>query len=182
MSGAVVWITGVPASGKTTLARGLVAELQRRGVVTLWLDSDDLRGVIPADYSESGRDAFYGALGHIARLGAEGGSLVIVSATASRRRYRDQARAQVMRFFEIYLRCDPAALRGERDIKGLYARADAGELDALPGASAPFEPPEDAQLTLDTEALDARAVLAQATRWLELEVLPTCQGGSRHGS
>lgn len=152
MAAAVIWITGPPSSGKTTLARLLIQELREQGLASLWLDSDDLRGALTpsADYSEKGRAAFYAALSHVARLGAEGGVWVVISATGSRRRFRRDLRAAVPRFVEVWLRCDDAVLR-KRDVKGLYRRAEAGEIAHLPGHGAEYEPPERAEIVLDSD-------------------------------
>jgi adenylylsulfate kinase-like enzyme len=151
-AGTVVWITGPPASGKTTVARLLIGGLKSRGHACLWLDSDDLRAALTpeATYTDADRAAFYRALAQIARLGAEGGATVVISATGSRRAFRDELRAAVSRFVEVWLRCDEAVLR-RRDVKGLYRRADAGDIRNLPGAGAAYEPPEHAEIVLDAD-------------------------------
>jgi adenylylsulfate kinase len=157
--GRIVWITGLPASGKTTLATRIVRALHARGVVTLALDSDDLRSVLTpeADYSPADRDRFYEALGHLAVLGAEGGATVVISATASRRAYRDRVRERFPRFIEVQLVCDEET-RKKRDPKHLYARAERAELRHLPGSGALYEPAEHAELTLDSARLDVDAM------------------------
>ena len=132
-AGAVVWLTGVPASGKTTLARALVAALRADGRAVLWLDSDALRAVMTPSptYSDAERQAFYDTIGYLARLGAEGGVVVVISATAMRRVYRDSVRAAVPTFLEIWLTC-PAEVLRRRDPKGLYKKVDTGEVKKLP--------------------------------------------------
>lgn len=160
--GLVVWLTGLPASGKSTLAECLLVELERRGRVTMWLDSDDLRRVLTpaAKYTPEERDVFYDGLGYVAALSAEGGAIAIVSATAPRRRYRDQARGRVERFVEVYLRCSEATRR-KRDFKGLYAGVDAGTIRSLPGLGAPYEPPLAPELSLDSAAASPEALAAE---------------------
>lgn len=145
----------MPATGKTTLARELVSALHHQKRVTLWLDSDDLRRVLTPNprYTDEERDQFYEAIAHLAVLGVEGGSIVIVSATAPFRRYRDELRARVDRFIEIWLRCDVRELE-ERDPKGLYAAARRGEVTRLPGVGAPYEVPHAAELVFDTDKTD----------------------------
>lgn len=161
MKGAVLWLTGVPGSGKTTTARRLVDHLAALDHPTLWLDSDDLRRFVPVGYDEAGRDAFYRLLGHLAHLGASGGSLVIVSATASRRAYRDEVRALLgARYVEVALTANPDVLRSERDVKGLYAQAAQGEITTLPGHGAPYEP-GDPDLVIDTSTLTPDLVAAR---------------------
>lgn len=166
--GPILWLTGLPASGKTTVARALIAALAAERRVTLHLDSDDLRPFFPG-YDQAGRDRFYAALAHLARRGAEGGAIVVVSATASRRAYRDAARAQAPgAFLEVYLTAD-LALVAARDPKGLYAAARRGEVADLPGVGARYEPPLSPELTLDAAgAIEAhvaalRGALAPST-------------------
>src|SRR5688572_13606926 len=150
MEGAVVWLTGIPATGKTTVARVLLDELTSRDVPTLFLDSDDLRKVMTPEptYSEEERDIFYAMIGHVAKLGAEGGSVVIVAATAPKRIYRDRVREQVESFVEVLIICDPEILE-RRDPKGLYAKAKAGEVRDLPGYDLPYEDPRAPELIFD---------------------------------
>lgn len=150
--GAVIWLTGRPASGKTTVAAVVIERLRAAGVATLWLDSDDLRTVLtPAPtYSDAERDAFYGALGHLAKLGAAGGVTVVVSATAPRRRYRDEVRRAVPHFLEVYLTA-PLSELTRRDPKGLYAATRVGAVERLPGLGADYEEPLAPELVIPTE-------------------------------
>jgi len=130
----VVWFTGLPACGKTTLAEHVRARLG--GVL---LDGDALRGVLEAgDYAD--RDAFYRRLAALATLLARQGHLVLVAATAHRRAYRDAARAAAPRFVEVHV-ATPLAECERRDPKQLYARARAGDLPLLPGVGVAYEPP-----------------------------------------
>ena len=130
----VVWITGLPSSGKSTLARHL-----REVVGGVVLDSDEVRDVL-GDRDYAGRDAFYRALAGLAALIARQDTIAIVAATAPLRRHRDVARALAPRFLEVYVDT-PLAECERRDTKGLYAAARRGEVTALPGAGATFEPP-----------------------------------------
>ncbi|MCA9557358.1 MAG: adenylyl-sulfate kinase [Myxococcales bacterium] len=166
---AVIWLTGPPASGKTTLAAALNTRLRAAELAVLWLDSDDLRPVLmpEAGYDDADRHRFYGAVAHLARRAAEGGCTVLISATASRRAHRAPLRRSVPRFHEVLLTCDPETLRA-RDPKGLYARADAGELPHLPGATAPYEPPDHPLVILDTGRLSVDAAVARLAEALGL--------------
>jgi len=135
MSGVVVWFTGLPASGKSTLA----ARVRDRLDHAIVLDSDQLREVLgTADYAR--RDEFYAVLGRLAALLAGQGHVVLVAATAPRRAHRDQARALAPRFVEVYVQT-PLDECERRDPKGLYARARADGATVLPGIGAPYEPP-----------------------------------------
>jgi len=152
--GQVVWLTGLPASGKSTLAATLLRRLGERGVVTMWIDSDDLRTIITpkATYSEEERDMFYTALGYVAALSAQGGAVAVVSATAPKREYREAARGRVERFVEVYLRC-AEHIRRARDFKGLYSASDEGVISTLPGIGAAYEKPLKPELVLDSGEL-----------------------------
>lgn len=141
MSGAIVWITGLPASGKSTLAARIRAGLAEAGVACAVLDSDEIRDALGhQDHSPEGRLVFYRALASLAALLARQGLAVLVPATAPSRSHRAAARALVPRFFEVHV-STPAAECRRRDPKGLYARAQAGNAPDLPGAGAPYEPP-----------------------------------------
>ena len=138
--GVVVWFTGLPASGKTTLAQRVRARLAGRRACVL-LDSDELRDVLgAAGYGGGERDRFYGVLAELAALLARQGHVVLVAATAPRRAHREAARAAAPAFREVWVRAALAACEA-RDVKGLYARARAGDAPTLPGVGAPYEPP-----------------------------------------
>jgi adenylylsulfate kinase len=168
MEGAVVWLTGIPATGKTTVAQILRDELTSRDVPTLLLDSDDLRRVMTPNpsYSDEERDTFYATIGHVASLAAHGGSVVIVSATAPKRTYRDHVRAQVESFVEVLLICDPEVLE-LRDPKGLYAKAKSGEIHDLPGYDLPYEDPREPELIFDSGRTSATEIAMAILRLLE---------------
>lgn len=160
--GPVAWLTGLPASGKSTLGRRLVARLRRRGVAALLLDSDEVRLALgrPAGRGEAERDAFYLALARLAALLSRQGFPVVVAATAPRRlhRTRDRACARGARFLEVHV-ATPAEDCAARDPKGLWAAARAGRVRGLPGAGAEYEPPRRPDLVasggLDRQALAA---------------------------
>jgi adenylylsulfate kinase len=155
MSGAVVWLTGLPASGKTTLAKK--AREQLGGIL---LDSDELRDVLgTGSYDAAGRDDFYRRLGELAALLARQGHLVLVAATAPRRAHRDAARVLAPRFVEVYV-ATPLDECERRDPKGLYARARAGDAPALPGIGVPYEPP----LAPEVVTSDSVTAIANALR------------------
>jgi adenylylsulfate kinase len=138
-----VWITGLPASGKSTIARALAGELASRGVDAAVLESDVLREVLTphATYSEEERETFYRSLTYIGALLVRHGVPVIFDATANRRVYREAARAMIERFVEVYVEC-PLEVCIARDPKGLYGKAHAGQASTMPGMQASYEPPE----------------------------------------
>jgi adenylylsulfate kinase len=137
--GVVVWLTGLPASGKTTLAERLRARLPRPAVL---LDSDVLRDIFGArGYGSDDRDEQYRVLGELAAMFARQSLVVIVAATAPRRIHREHARQLAPRFLEVHVATPLDTARG-RDPKGLYARADAGLAPDLPGVGAAYETPQ----------------------------------------
>lgn len=160
--GIVLWFTGLPASGKSTLAtrvRDLVAA--RRSCVVL--DSDALREALEATtYGDVAREGFYRSLANLAALIARQGHVVLVAATAPLRVHREHARAVAPEFVEIWVRTPLAACEA-RDPKGLYARARAGDAPRLPGVGAPYEAPPAPDVTaeggLDEAAAEAIARL-----------------------
>jgi adenylylsulfate kinase len=144
-----VWLTGLPASGKSTLAGALRRELEGRGIRAAVLESDALRRVLTPKpvYTDEERDTFYAALAYIGRLLTENGVPVIFDATANRRAYRERARAQIPRFLEVYVEC-PLEVCVARDPKGLYGRGRDGQATRVPGLQAEYEPPERPELVV----------------------------------
>ncbi|TNE45964.1 MAG: adenylyl-sulfate kinase [Deltaproteobacteria bacterium] len=166
--GLVFWLTGPPATGKSTLAQGLLECFHQQGLVTLWLDSDDLRTAFTPHptYSSEERDVFYGSIGHVAIRAAEGGVTVVISATASKRKFRDDVRESVERFVEVELEASPETLR-QRDIKGLYQKADAGEIAELPGVGTRYESAVAPELVLNSQRNQPDVLVNEVLAWLE---------------
>ncbi|MFT3917648.1 MAG: adenylyl-sulfate kinase [Anaeromyxobacteraceae bacterium] len=164
-AGAVVWVTGLPSSGKSTFARALHDRLRRLGTPALVLDGDEVRAALSPTpgYDEEARAAFYATLADLAALLAGQGLVAIVAATASRRAFRARARARAHRFVEVFVDV-PAEVCAARDPKGLWSAARAGHAPDLPGAGARYERPEHADVVArggeDAEALAAALVLA----------------------
>jgi adenylylsulfate kinase len=154
-TGFAIWLTGLPSSGKTTLAWALAEWLQRQKAVNVQiLDSDELRRQLTPNprYSAMERDWFYDTIVWLAKMLTGNGVNVIIAATGPLRRYRQDARNRIDRFAEVYVICAPEICR-ERDPKGLWARADRGEISNLPGADAPYEPPQPSEVTVRTDTL-----------------------------
>jgi len=144
-----VWITGLPASGKSTIVRALKAQLAERGVDVAVLESDVLRKVFVSDhpYSPEGRDMFYRQMVFVGSLLVEHGVPVIFDATANRRAYRDRARREFSRFIEVYLDV-PLEVCIARDPKGIYRGASTGNATNVPGLQDPYEPPESPEVVV----------------------------------
>ena len=144
-----VWVTGLPASGKSTLVAALKTQLAARGIDAAVLESDVLRQVLTPHprYDEEERDRFYSQMVFIGVLLAEHGVPVIFDATANRRRYRDQARLKIPRFLEVYVDC-PLETCMARDPKGIYRNALAKAANCVPGLQAAYEPPEHPEIVV----------------------------------
>jgi adenylylsulfate kinase len=147
-----VWLTGLPASGKSTVARALAAELAGKGIRAAVLESDAVRREITpnAGYGEAERDAFYATLAYLARVLVLHGVPVIIDATANRRAYRDRARKAIPLFLEVHVGC-PLAVCQARDPKGIYRRGAEGTAQNVPGVSAPYEKPLEPEVVVDGE-------------------------------
>jgi adenylylsulfate kinase len=143
MKGAVIWITGLPSSGKSLLAERAWRRLLHEKRPCVLLDGDMVRDALrPAPgYDEAGRQSFYETLAHLSTSLARQGHVVLVPATAHLRSFRAMARKLAPHFIEVYVHATPD-LCAQRDPKGLYARARAGEIAGLPGVDVVYEPPE----------------------------------------
>jgi adenylylsulfate kinase len=138
-----VWITGLPASGKSTVTAALAQQVRELGIRVAILESDALRRMFAKDstYDDKDREYFYGSLAFIGQVLTENGISVIFDATANRRSYRERARQQIPCFLEVFVDC-PLEVCMRRDPKGIYRRARAGEARNVPGLQAVYEPPE----------------------------------------
>jgi adenylylsulfate kinase-like enzyme len=147
----VLWITGLPASGKTTLARALVAVLEREGIRATLVDSDEVRAVLTPhpSYEPNERAIVYRALAYLARRIDETGVVPIVAATAHSRSIRDEARTICDGFFLVHTRASLAVCEA-RDPKHLYRQARAQTGGTMPGVHVAYDAPADADIDVDT--------------------------------
>jgi adenylylsulfate kinase len=141
--GAVVWIVGLPSSGKSVLAGRIAERLREAGLPTAILDGDRVRAALDPrpGYDPESRSRFYGTLAHLAALLARQGIVAVVAATSHRRAFRERARAAAPRFVEVFVDV-PLSTCAARDTKGLYAASGRGTVTELPGAGSAFERPE----------------------------------------
>lgn len=158
--GFALWITGLPASGKSTLTKALTAQLAERGIDAAVLESDELRKVLTPHphYDEDERNRFYGQMNYIGALLARHGVPVIFDATANRRAWREEARRNIARFLEVYVK-SPVEVCAARDPKGIYKQAREGGASNVPGLQAEYEAPANADIAIegDREAPEAAA-------------------------
>jgi adenylylsulfate kinase len=150
--GFAIWMTGIPASGKSSITRELALKLELRVVSAVVLESDEMRTILTPQptYSQEERDAFYRSLALIGGLITGNGVNVIFDATANRRIYREYARTLIPRFLEVFVSC-PLNICMQRDPKGIYSRAVAGKTGTVPGIQSPYEPPLRPDITLDCQ-------------------------------
>ena len=164
--GAVVWLTGLPAAGKSTLAMLVERRLFERGVHTYVLDGDNVRAGLCADlgFSQDDRAENVRRVGEVAALFADAGVVAIAAFISPRRSDREIARrAAGDAFQEVYVKAD-AALCERRDPKGHYARARAGEMDDFTGITGDYEEPLAPDLIVDTGVLSIEDAVASILR------------------
>ncbi|HEX3909895.1 MAG TPA: adenylyl-sulfate kinase [Solirubrobacteraceae bacterium] len=153
--GATLWFTGLPGAGKSTMASAVEERLIAAGQSAFLLDGDNLRHGLNGDlgFDETARRENVRRTAHVARLLAESGTIALVSLVSPYRSDREAAAslhaADELQFLEIFVNA-PLELCEQRDPKGLYARARAGELEGMTGVSAPYEAPADPDLILGT--------------------------------
>jgi adenylylsulfate kinase len=148
--GWAIWITGLPASGKSTVAQTLQERLECISLGSQILESDAVRRVLTPNptYSPEEREAFYSSFVYIGVLLTRNGVNVIFDATANKRRWRRAARGLIDDFLQVYIRC-PLDICRERDPKGIYKKAELGEATYVPGAQETYEEPWHADVELD---------------------------------
>lgn len=151
--GWAIWITGLPASGKSTIARHLIKILEKHEVNVQVLESDILREVLTPHptYSPQERNTFYNSMVYIGTLLSKNGVNVIFDAVANKRKWRDKARENIPRFMEIFVNT-PLDVCIMRDPKGIYEEAEEGEATTVPGIQVEYEEPKDPGVIVDGTA------------------------------
>ena len=141
--GCVIWLTGLPSSGKTTIADALAQRLRGDGLPVEVLDGDEVRKSLSSDlgFSAEDRQQHNRRVIYVSKLLIRNGLIVIVPLISPYRETREFARAELGRFLEVYVKCSiEECIR--RDVKGLYAKALRGEVVNFTGISDPYEEPE----------------------------------------
>ena len=161
--GATIWITGLPSSGKSTMGAAVEERLVEQGRSAYLLDGDNLRCGICGDlgFSREDREANVYRVGELARLFADSGAIAVVALVSpyerTRREVRERHQRDDLPFHEVFIDT-PIAMCAERDPKGLYARARAGNLDGFTGVDDPYQPPRHPDLRLTPKLPLAAAV------------------------
>jgi adenylylsulfate kinase len=167
--GFTLWFTGLSGAGKTTISELVVKELQTRGSAIEVLDGDVVRQNLSKGlgFSKEDRDTNIRRVAFVADLLSRNGVPVITAAISPYREIRNEAREMMDgRFVEAYVKASVEVCE-QRDVKGLYAKARAGEIKEFTGVSDPYEPPEDPELVIDTESQSPEESAQQILAYLE---------------
>ena len=172
--GFTLWITGLSGAGKSTISQIVDRELRERGLNVELLDGDVVRTNLSKGlgFSKEDRDENIRRIGFVAELLTRNGVAVIVAAISPYRAIRDEVRATIGRFVEVYVEC-PLDTLVARDVKGLYKRAIAGEIKNFTGVSDPYEPPLHPEVVATTSReTPAESVARILAKLEELDYIP----------
>jgi adenylyl-sulfate kinase len=166
--GFAIWLTGLSGAGKSTLASALERELRARNHRVEVLDGDELRSNVSQDlgFSKADRDMQVQRIAYLSHLLVRNGVGVIVAAVSPYAEARARARERIGRFVEVHVHCNLDELV-KRDVKGLYRRALAGEIENFTGVSDPYEPPVAPEVRVDSAAQTPEESLAAILSCLE---------------
>jgi adenylylsulfate kinase len=173
-TGLILWLTGLSGSGKTTIAKGVEAELKARYCLVELLDGDAIRTNLSKGlgYSREDRDTNIRRIGFVANLLGRNGVIAIVAAISPYRSAREEVRQMADKFAEVHVNA-PLEICEERDEKGLYAMARAGEIRAFTGIDDPYEEPTNPELICQTSEESPQQSIAKVIGYLEkLEYIP----------
>ena len=168
--GAVIWFTGLSASGKSTIAHIVEKQLHERGCSTYVLDGDNVRHGLCADltFCPEDRAENIRRIGEMVRLFVDAGVIVLTAFISPYRQDRQQVRSLLSdgQFLEIHVDCPPEVC-ATRDQKGIYQKAQAGIIKEFTGISAPYEPPENPELVIQSHEEDAKAAAKKVVELIE---------------
>ncbi len=176
-NGFVLWLTGLSGAGKSTIANAVAPSLAERGHRVEVLDGDELRTNLcqGLGFSREDRDTNIARIGYVAGKLAKHGVAVVVAAISPYREARDRVRASVENFVEVHVAA-PVSTCAERDVKGLYAKALAGEIKNFTGVSDPYEEPLEPEIAVHTERETVQESVGQVLAWLEAKGLSVAVG------
>jgi adenylylsulfate kinase len=151
-AGFVIWLSGLPGSGKTTIAKFLENELRSQGLQVETLDGDEVRRSLSPElgFSKLDRNVHAMRVAYISLLLSRNGVITIVALISPFRSIRDSARKVIGRFVEVWVKCSVETC-SKRDPKGLYKLAQQGKLSNFTGIQDPYESPINPEITIDTE-------------------------------
>jgi adenylyl-sulfate kinase len=150
--GFTIWFTGLSGAGKTTVSKIVAEELRARGLKVEVLDGDVVRENLSKGlgFSKEDRDTNIRRIGWVCEVLTRNGVVAIAAAISPYRAIRDENRAKIGRFVEVYCQA-PLEVLTERDVKGLYKKALAGEIKNFTGVDDPYEPPQEAEVTINSD-------------------------------
>jgi adenylyl-sulfate kinase len=172
--GFTLWFTGLPCSGKTTIAEVVEKELRDRGLNVESLDGDEVRQHLSKDlgFSKEDRDTHISRMGFIAKLLSRNGVATLGAFVSPYREVREHIRGEIDNFVEVYVKC-PVEICIERDVKGMYKKALAGEIQNFTGVSDPYEEPLDPEIIVETDKETLAESVEKVLRKLEeMEYIP----------
>jgi adenylyl-sulfate kinase len=177
--GFTLWFTGLPSSGKSTLADLVAQELRRRDYEVEVLDGDHIRRHLGRDlgFSRKDRDENVRRVGFVCNLLAKHGTIAIAALISPYRATRQEVRAQSAQFVEVYVEASVEACM-KRDVKGLYKQALGGKLSNFTGVNDPYEPPHHAEIEINTEHESPSVCAARIVVCLEQLGLVCSSGAS----
>jgi adenylyl-sulfate kinase len=178
MKGFTLWFTGLPSSGKSTLARRVEQVLLERGMNVEVLDGDEVRENLSKGlgFSKEDRDTNIRRIGFVAKLLSRNGAVAITAAISPYRDVRDEMRRAIGRFVEVYVSC-PIDVLKERDVKGLYKKALAGEIKHFTGVDDPYEAPLKPEVLIESHQESVEKSVARIIATLEaLGYIPRVPG------
>lgn len=166
----VIWFTGLSGSGKSTLANFLEQKLYNKGILTYILDGDNIRTGLnkDLDFSDKGRKENIRRIGEVAKLMTDAGIVVLTAFISPFREDRKTVRELMNKidFIEIYVKCDLSVCE-ERDVKGLYSKARAGEIKDFTGLDSPYEEPVNPEFVVDTTESSIEESVERIYKYLE---------------
>jgi adenylyl-sulfate kinase len=163
-----LWFTGLSGSGKSTLSEKVAAELRARGLNVEILDGDEVRTNLSKglSFSKEDRDINIKRIGYVCKLLTRNNVWAISAAISPYKEIRDYNRNEIKNFVEIYVECSIKKL-SERDVKGLYKKALAGEIKNFTGVSDPYEPPDNPEIKVNSETETVEQSLGKIIGYLE---------------
>lgn len=170
--GFTVWLTGLSGAGKSTIADALAVELQRRGESVEVVDGDAIRTTLSKGlgFSREDRDTNIARIALVCALLSKHGVAAISAAISPYAEARNAARQQIENFVEVYVECPLDVLKA-RDTKGLYAKAERGEIQHFTGVSDPYEPPVNPEIVVRTDLQSLDESVTKIVTYLEESAL-----------
>lgn len=174
--GSVVWFTGLPSAGKTTLAKLTAKALTGQGHAALILDGDPIRRALWPElgFTREDRDENVRRTGALAEILSAQGAVVLVALVSPYRDARLRVRKSCARFTEVFVSCALSVCEA-RDVKGLYRRAREGTLQGMTGVDDPYEAPEDAEVVVHTDQASPEQCVTQVLQAIDVPLLPDFQ-------